>query len=480
MSWLADLSLRLRIFLFFALLGLGAIVLVTVGLFFGYRQLGDPSVLGGFVLGGVVAGFAVLALTTWIWVLFDEHVAKPVDRLSAEMRARAHAGIDADIQSDLGLYLGDLAPAAAAVTERLSVTRNALAEAVGRETARLGRETARLAAVLAEMPQGVILCGADHRIILYNARAKVVLGAPDAFGLGRSLDKVLQPGPLLQAYEWLSDVETPDLAEIGGVRDENGSPLQVRMRLIRFEGQTGNPGYLLVMGEPGDARPELPVSVEYDFDLISAEIPADLATVPLRQLSFVVFDTETTGLDPARDEICQIAGLRVVGARALENESFEMLVHPGRKIPIAATQVHRIDDTMVSEAPPVGDVVARFHEYAQQAVLVAHNAPFDMTFLKRREAEIGAEFDQPILDTVLLSSIVYGQSADHTLDALCARLDITIPEADRHTALGDARATAEVLIRLIAMLEAKGVETLGAALDMATRHTRVIADANQS
>ena len=473
MLGLDKLSLRLRIFLFFAFLGLGGLVLVFAGLFVGYRQLGDPGALGGFLFAGVLAGFAVLALTTWIWVLFDEHIARPVDRISAELRARAHAGIDAELQRDIAVYLGDLAPAAAAVSARLAATQSALAEAVGRETARLGRETARLAAVLAEMPQGVILCGPDHRIILYNAPARRVLGMPDAFGLGRPLDAVLQPGPLLQAYAWLSDPETPDLAEIGGVRDDTGAALQVRMRLIRFEGQDGPPGYLLTLGEGRAAA--LPASVEYDFDLMTAEIPTDLARTPLRQLRFVVFDTETTGLDPARDEICQIAGVCVLGTRAIETECFDTLVHPGRRIPVQSTMIHRIDDTMVADAPPVGAALSRFRAYATDCVLVAHNAPFDMAFLKRREAEIGQVFDQPVLDTVLLSAAVYGPAAEHTLDALAARLGVVIPDEDRHSALGDARATAQVLIRLIPLLEGRGIETLGAALQEAARHSRVIA-----
>ena len=474
MLGLDKLSLRLRIFLFFALLGLGGLVLVFAGLFVGYRQLGDPSALGGFLFAGVVAGFAVLALTTWIWVLFDEHVARPVDRISAELRARAHAGIDAELQRDLAVYLGDLAPAAAAVSARLAATQSALAEAVGRETARLSRETARLAAVLAEMPQGVILCGPDHRIILYNAPARRVLGMPDAFGLGRPLDAVLQPGPLLQAYAWLSDPETPDLAEIGGVRDDTGAALRVRMRLIRFDGQDGPPGYLLTLGEGQDGTAMLPASVEYDFDLMAAELPADLARTPLHQLRFVVFDTETTGLDPARDEICQIAGVRVVGTRAVETECFDTLVHPGRRIPAQSTAIHRIDDAMVADAPAVGAALSRFQAYAAGCVLVAHNAPFDMAFLKRREAEIGQVFDQPVLDTVLLSAAIYGQAAEHTLDALSARLGVAIPDEDRHSALGDARATAQVLIRLIPLLQGRGIETLGAALQETARHSRVI------
>ncbi len=79
-------------------------------------------------------------------------------------------------------------------------------------------------------------------------------------------------------------------------------------------------------------------------------------------------------------------------------------------------------------------------------MIVAHNAPFDMAFLRRHAPRMGVTWDHPILDTVLVSAVVFGASETHTLDALCDRLGVTIPEALRHTALGDARATAEVLV----------------------------------
>jgi DNA polymerase III epsilon subunit family exonuclease len=139
----------------------------------------------------------------------------------------------------------------------------------------------------------------------------------------------------------------------------------------------------------------------------------------------VVFDTETTGLNPQVDEVCQIAAVRVVNGKLLDAERFDMLVNPGRKIPAASTAVHHITDEMVAGAPGVAEAMARFHTFADGCVLVAHNAPFDMAFLRRREREIGRRFDQPILDTVLCSAILFGQSAEHTLDALCDRLSIT-------------------------------------------------------
>ncbi len=111
-------------------------------------------------------------------------------------------------------------------------------------------------------------------------------------------------------------------------------------------------------------------------------------------------------------------------------------------------------------------------------MLVAHNAPFDMEFLRRHEAAIGARFDNPMLDTVLLSAVVFGQLETHSLDALTHRLGITIPEEARHTALGDTVATAEAFLRLLPMLKAKGVETFGDVLTEVRKHGRLLKDLN--
>lgn len=155
-----------------------------------------------------------------------------------------------------------------------------------------------------------------------------------------------------------------------------------------------------------------------------------------------------------------------------------MLVDPGRPIPAASSAVHHVTDAMVAGAPAVTEALARFHTFAEGAVLIAHNAPFDMAFLRRREAEIGKRFDQPILDTVLCSAILWGQSAEHTLDALCNRLGIVIPLEDRHTAIGDAIATAEAMARMIPMLEAADLRVLSALIKAFNRHKRLIEHLN--
>ena len=120
----------------------------------------------------------------------------------------------------------------------------------------------------------------------------------------------------------------------------------------------------------------------------------------------------------------------------------------------------------------------RFHKFAEGAVLIAHNAPFDMQFLRRREAELGLSFDHPVLDTVLLSAVVYGQHEVHSLDALTHRLGITIPEADRHTAIGDTVATADAFLKLMPMLQGRALTSFGDVLTEVRKHGRLLKDLN--
>lgn len=714
---IARLGLRLRVFLFFAALALGALVALAGGLALGYRRLAAPEALAAFVQGGVIAGFVILGLVVWVWFLFDIHVARAIEGLAGAIRARAHAEVAGGIDGAQARYLGDLAPAAGAAVATLAETRNALAESVARETTRLSAEKARLETLLADVPVGVVLCNGAHQLVFYNGLAQELLGAEDgAPGLDRNLFDYLRKGPITHAHQRLIEAGDPDAAsDILCATTGNPRMMAGRMRLLleSDEGAVSTaapdpnpsdpPGYVLTLREVtadlaaharreallseifdrvrrpaaalqtvlevlgpeadpggtssaldpgGSARltaalrsevtqltraitelgtrhdegrtdwwplsmtrasdladsiralleaeglrvttevsplllrcngfeivalvadlgrrlqasaapetlhleicedgsgamlrlawngPVLPVglvegwldapldvgvadvtgravlathatdiwpaseagqaalclpivaarragrrpapiarAVVYDFDLLSRARNARVSDAALDRLTYVVFDTETTGLLPAHgDEIVQIAALRVVNGRRVEGEVFDSLVNPGRPIPAASTEVHGITDAMVAEAPGPAEVLARFHRFAEGAVLVAHNAPFDMTFLRRREAEMGLRFDHPIFDTVLLSAIVFGQHETHTLDALSHRLGVTIPEEARHTALGDTIATTEILLRLIPMLQGRGLDRFGQVIAEARRHGRLLKDANE-
>ncbi|NBQ49600.1 MAG: 3'-5' exonuclease, partial [Marivivens sp.] len=117
--------------------------------------------------------------------------------------------------------------------------------------------------------------------------------------------------------------------------------------------------------QSGRILPALQRGVEYDFDLMQKTPPAQLTKARLSDLTFVVFDTETTGLLPSQgDEICQIAALRVVNGRIVEGEQINRLVNPERSIPARSTDVHGITDEMVANAPNIDVVGSQFHSFA--------------------------------------------------------------------------------------------------------------------
>ena len=159
-----------------------------------------------------------------------------------------------------------------------------------------------------------------------------------------------------------------------------------------------------------DSRPEY-----YDFDLFRAsESQHALDDRPLAELSYTVFDTETTGLEPAAgDEIIQIGAARLVNGKLLRQEAFEQLVDPQRSLPEAGIAIHGIQPEMVRGQPTIDRVLPAFHAYARDTVLVAHNAAFDMRFLQLAEARSGVVFDHPVLDTLLLSAVVHPNQESH-------------------------------------------------------------------
>ncbi|MCB1917219.1 MAG: DNA polymerase III subunit epsilon [Rhodocyclaceae bacterium] len=214
----------------------------------------------------------------------------------------------------------------------------------------------------------------------------------------------------------------------------------------------------------GESRPEY-----YDFDLFKAsENEHSLDDRLLSELRFTVFDTETTGLNPSEgDEIIQVGATRIVNGKLLKNESFEQLVDPKRELARESAQIHGITEDMLVGQPDIDAVLPAFHAFAEDTVLVAHNAAFDMRFLQMKEAQTGLKFDQPVLDTLLLSPLIHPNQESHRLEAIAERMGVHI--VGRHTALGDAIVTGEVFLKMIPLLAEKGIRTLREAREAAEK-----------
>jgi len=202
----------------------------------------------------------------------------------------------------------------------------------------------------------------------------------------------------------------------------------------------------------------------YDFDLFKFEDKSIDLDRKLSDLTYTVFDTETTGLQPSNgDEIIQVGAARIVNGRLLRQETFDQLVDPEIPLKPEGIPIHGITEDMVRGQPNIDLVLPAFHEFCEDTVLIAHNAAFDMRFLQLKEERTGIRFTQPVLDTLLLSAVVHPNQESHKLDVILERLGITI--GTRHNALEDALATGEVFLKLVKLLEDQGIVTVRQALE---------------
>lgn len=452
---------RRRLSLAVAGVALGAAASILLGVAVAAGRLAPGASAEPLVVAAVIAVLGTSAVAVLVAWRLDGTVARPLEALAAELRTRAHGEVTAPLDPSRTRQLGSLGPAAAAICERLARARGEADAVAAESTARLREERAQLSEILSGIPLAIMAVGPDQRVLLYDRQSVDLLGGVAPLGLGRPVTDYLAREPLAEAAQALADgrpfvdaaIDTAD-----GLRR-----VSARLRPLGGDG-----GFFLAIDPAEESLCERPLV--FDFDLLRREPGRDLADTPLSRLSCVVFDTETTGLSATADELVQIGAVRVVNGRLVHGEVFDTLVDPGRPIPPASTRVHGIGDAAVRGAPPPAAAVRAFHRFAEGAVLVAQNAPFDLAFLRRHEAAAGLRFDHPVLNTVLLSAAVHGRGVSHTLPAIADRLGVVIDPAARHTATGDAIAAAEVLVRLLPLLEAAGIRTFGEAVAAMRRH----------
>jgi CBS domain-containing protein len=185
---------------------------------------------------------------------------------------------------------------------------------------------------------------------------------------------------------------------------------------------------------------------------------------PLIALDAVVIDTETTSLDPAKARIVEIAAVRLAGGRVEIDDAFVRLVRPDEAVPASAVAIHHIDDAKLAGAPGFGQVWPELLAFMGNAVVIGHTLGFDLAVLRRECERADARFSRPrTLDTRLLAQVAEPNLASFTLEGLSSWLGVDIK--NRHSALGDAVATARIFCALLPKLRAGGIRTLGEAIE---------------
>ncbi|MEM6595327.1 MAG: exonuclease domain-containing protein [Pseudomonadota bacterium] len=643
----------MRFAAFFTLIALGGSAIIAGALYYGWQRVGGAA--EGYVIAAIMGALGLVGLVTWVAVLFDENVARPILSLAGDLQARAATDLETSIDQEAGRYLANLAPAVSSVNDALGGARRERDAAIEAETQRVERDKALLATLIRELSEAVLVVSPQKRLLLFNDAADALMGP---LSLDRPISRFLDEAPIARflgtqaqtndgkAVAFISSVTTSDELVTGTVSDfstsegllghvlvcqsaqEELSSLSTSSRrrhtlLEQVRRPAMNIGGLLDVidldiaqdnhlknmterirseltslaevinssaihslreawprevvrarelpvlanealvseatvwcdvffttklmetlrallreaserrnvvwgiGNIGDARTELTLTWEGEIlehsaldDFLNTSLPGPYstfttsqilefhkaeiwltgrnkisfelprgsnerspssaarrqffdfpefvkpgATRPLSELSFVIFDTETTGLDTERDDVVQVAGVRMLRGQIMEDEDFDLLVDPGRPIPAHSTEIHGITNDMVKGAPHFPEVANAFAEYTDDAVLVAHNASFDRAFLDRVEASGGPNISNAMLCTARLSLALDPHLNDHTLDAIADRYGVEIRKELRHTALGDARATAKIFQRMLPMLQDRDVGTLEAALD---------------
>ena len=349
-----------------------------------------------------------------------------------------------------------------------------------------------LAAVLADLDEAVLVVGMDGRVTLANALAQLWLAGGSGL-LGRSLYTFFDRGVLAPSFGRLQEEEAP--AERVALVAYDGMRLEARVTLFR-RADGGRAGFVLALRETPDA-PEEAASPPPDWTrFVGAGTTAGTGGEhrPLRGPDLYDFSF----FDPGRLALTPSAGCRARSgdvrrprrgddragarprrpassrspasrcrARSSDARSLRRPRQPGRPIPPASVALHGISDARVAGLPALDAVLPAFLRYAEGAVLVGHEVWFDLRFLDQEATRLGLPSiasSRTVLDTRLLSRFVHGELPEHDLDAMAARLGVTTE--GRHSALGDAFVTAEVLVRLLGLLRGRGISTLGALLDL--------------
>jgi DNA polymerase-3 subunit epsilon len=342
----------------------------------------------------------------------------------------------------------EIAPDADAV-DRVQL---AIIDMLGMRIDQQGAIYRRLGDVLNAIPDGVVVVTPEGLISLVNAAGRPLFGPQDSV-IGTSIYETLSPDSLADALARARASDKPINAVLQTVWSDVLHATVARI---------GSDGSALLRFPATEAAA---AALEHDLSL--HDRPGHPASItpqtPLSELPAVVLDTETTGLDPQRDRVISVGAIRLHGARLYRSRTLNMLVNPGRSIPSRTIAIHGISNAMVADAPPFEQIVDRIVEHTSGLVVIGHYIHFDIAILRSEMQRCGLDWRPAAsLDVMLLYAGLFPDRPSLRLDDIAADLDV--PVIGRHSALGDALTTGEIFLRLLAVMPAHGVDTLGAAL----------------
>ena len=179
---------------------------------------------------------------------------------------------------------------------------------------------------------------------------------------------------------------------------------------------------------------------------------------------YVVFDLETTGFSPETNLIIEIGAVKVQNGKIVDK--FSTFVNPQVPIPFRIEQLTSINDSMVIDAPVIADILPEFMKFCEGCVMVAHNADFDMSFIKKNCQRLDIPCKPTIVDTVALARVLLPNLNRFKLDTVAKALGVSLE--NHHRAVDDAGCTAEIFVKFIEMLRERGMSTLDEVNAMGT------------
>lgn len=205
-----------------------------------------------------------------------------------------------------------------------------------------------------------------------------------------------------------------------------------------------------------------------DIDLLGKNLSSSLDESIGADVAVV--DIKTTGFSPLREEIIELSAVKIINGKI--EDLFQTFVKPSKSVPGKIHELTGIDDLMVRDAPTIDVVIPKFIEFVDDAIIVGHNASFDMGFIEESTSKLGIAFEYKSIDTLALSRLLWPELNGYSLDNITKICGVDL--INHHRTIDDARATAEAYLKMVEILTERGIKTIGEIINLLVTSEDVI------